>query len=154
MYGTSTLDEILLHGNGEESMSCIDIMSSQSQTRGYFLDAPTSIGQCGLSAITRKAIITPTTASSSGISFSRCSADKLADPLLFVRGIKISKVKNIGVRIVMYFRSSLPQSQCLEYAVPIKRNSNSDWKNTLTWSLHHLVPLRIRRYWRLHFLPG
>ena len=44
MYGASTLDEILFHGNGEQPMSSIDIMSAQSQTRGYLLDASTSVG--------------------------------------------------------------------------------------------------------------
>ena len=34
----------IVEADGEQPMSSIDIMSAQSQTRGYLLDASTSVG--------------------------------------------------------------------------------------------------------------
>jgi hypothetical protein len=79
VYRASSLNEILFHGNCEQPMSGIDVVSAQSQTRGHLLDAPASVGESRLSAITGKAVVASPATSTSGIGFSRSSADKLTD---------------------------------------------------------------------------
>lgn len=88
MYRPTSLDKILFHGNGEQPVSRIDVVSSKSKARGYLLDSATPIGQSRFSAVPRKAIVASSATSSSGISFSRGSAHKLTNPIDFVGAIK------------------------------------------------------------------